>query len=325
GDAGQRAAVRHLAARFGVERGPVEDHAGGGAEAAVGHDLGTEGREERVGVEELRGGGHGAGNVARVFKITVAFLKRLFYGRRMADLVDVDSVIIGSGAGGLTAALALANAGQKVLGLEQHYLPGGWCPSFSLSGYRFSPGVHYIGEMGPGGRMRAIYEGLGLDGLTFCELHPDGYDHVLIAGERFDIPKGKDAFTERLVRRFPDEEAGIRAYMTTVDRLSRELNELFEFKGVVDALTIPFRGPTVALWGLRTADALIKKHAKNPILRGILAAQAGDHGLPPSLAPAAVHASITAHYFDGGYYPRGGAAALPRAYIRALRKAGGEI
>jgi phytoene dehydrogenase-like protein len=243
----------------------------------------------------------------------------------MGDTVDVDSVIIGSGAGGLTAALALANAGHKVLVLEQHYLPGGWCHSFSLSGYRFSPGVHYIGEIGPGGRMRAIYEGLGLEGLVFCELHPDGYDHVLIAGERFDIPKGKEAFTERLVRRFPDEEAGIRGYMATVDRLSRELNDLFEFKGVLDALTIPFRAPTVARWGLRTAKALIGKYAKSPLLAGILAAQAGDHGLPPSLAPAAVHASITAHYFDGGYYPRGGAAALPRAYIRALRKAGGEI
>ncbi len=243
----------------------------------------------------------------------------------MSNQVDVDTVVIGSGAGGLTAALALANAGQKVLVLEQHYLPGGWCHSFTLSGYRFSPGVHYIGELGPGGRMRAVYEGLGLEDLTFCELNPDGFDHLLVAGERFDVPKGKDAFTERLVRRFPAEADGIRAYLRTVDKMAQELNALFEFKGLLDALTIPFRAPTVALWGLRTAQALIHKHARDPILRAILAAQAGDHGLPPSLAPAAVHASVTAHYFDGGYYPRGGAASLPKAYIKALRKAGGEI
>ena len=42
------------------------------------------------------------------------------------------------------AAVCLAQAGQKVLVLEQHYLPGGWCHSFSLEGYRFSPGVHYL-------------------------------------------------------------------------------------------------------------------------------------------------------------------------------------
>jgi phytoene dehydrogenase-like protein len=34
---------------------------------------------------------------------------------------------------------------------------------------------------------------------------------------------------------------------------------------------------------------------------------------------------VTAHYFDGGWYPRGGAWVLPRAFVRALERAGGEI
>lgn len=41
-----------------------------------------------------------------------------------------DTIIIGSGAGGLSAAICLARSGQKVLVLEQHDVPGGWCHSF---------------------------------------------------------------------------------------------------------------------------------------------------------------------------------------------------
>src|SRR5512138_609380 len=79
-------------------------------------------------------------------------------------VADYDVVVIGSGADGLTAAIALAQAGQKVLVCEQHEVPGGWTHSFTLQGYRFSPGVHYIGDLEPGGTTQAMYQGLGVSG-----------------------------------------------------------------------------------------------------------------------------------------------------------------
>jgi phytoene dehydrogenase-like protein len=74
-----------------------------------------------------------------------------------------------------------------------------------------------------------------------------------------------------------------------------------------------------------TGKDLINTHVSDPVLRGVLAGQSGDHGLPPSRVSAFMHASITYHYLEGGYYPLGGSFAIPRAFVRELKRAGGEI
>lgn len=239
---------------------------------------------------------------------------------------DVDAIVIGSGAGGLTAAVALANAGQKVLVVEQHYVAGGWCHSFTLQGYRFSPGVHYIGGLQKGGSTNFIYRGLGVSGdLAFCELNPDGYDHVIVGDQRFDIPKGKDVYINRLKERFPHEARGIDRFFTTVQRIVDQARVGMSAASPLDALALPFRAPHLMRWFVGSAQAMVDACVTDPFLKAILLSQTGDHGVPPSAVPGVVHATVMEHYFDGGYYPLGGGFAIPRAFVRALKRKGGEL
>jgi len=234
-----------------------------------------------------------------------------------------DAITIGSGAGGLTAAVALAQAGKKVLVLEQHDRPGGWTHSFTLEGYRFSPGVHYIGDLQEGGGLRRIYDGLGVSGdLTFCELNPDGYDHIVIGDKRVDFPKGKENLIERLKSHFPHEARGIDSYFVDLVNMTEALRNIGNLSNPMKAVG---NARTVFKWMRATGADLINAHVSDPVLRGVLAGQAGDHGLPPSQVSAFMHAGITYHYLNGGYYPLGGSFAIPRAFVRALKRAGGEI
>jgi all-trans-retinol 13,14-reductase len=237
-----------------------------------------------------------------------------------------DNIIIGSGAGGLAAAICLARAGQSVLVLEQHDVPGGWCHSFYLNGQRFSPGVHYIGRLDAGQSTSALYAGLGIaNDLVFFRMNPAGFEHCWIGNERFDFPADPDALYDVLSRRFPNEKKGLKKYLTTVRNVSEQLTRIPEMNGFWDHLTIPWRTRHLGKYGLFSLKRVLDWHITDPLLKKVLTVQCGDHGLPPGRASFPFHCAVTDHYTHGGFYPKGGGGAIVKAMTSVLKKYGGEI
>ena len=239
---------------------------------------------------------------------------------------NYDTIIIGSGVGGLSAAICLSRAGQRVLVLEQHDVPGGWCHSFYLNGYRFTPGVHYVGLLGEGQSTRELYEGLGIaNELMFYKMNPDAFEHCWIGDERFDYPANFEEFQERLIDRFPHEKKGIIKYLTLVKNVTRQLQLIPKIRTFWQQITIPFRTKHMGKYSPFTLKRVINWHVKDPLLQKILNIQYGDHGLPPGKASFIMHSAIMAHYFHGGFYPLGGGGALVKAMTNTIKSFDSEV
>ena len=237
-----------------------------------------------------------------------------------------DTIIIGSGVGGLAAAICLARSGQKVLVLEQHYVPGGWSHSFTLGGQRFSPGVHYVGLIDEGQTTHELYRSLGIaNDMVFFRMNPMGYERCLINGKYIDLPAGIENLKATLSQRFPKEKKNINDYLTLVKNVNLELQKIPKLKGWWQKITVPFRTKNFGKFALFPLKKVVGWHIKDPLLQAVLNIQCGDHGLPPKRACFPVHCSVMSHYFDGGFYPMGGGGGIVKAMTNGVKRHGGEV
>ncbi len=239
-----------------------------------------------------------------------------------------DVIVVGSGIGGLAAAALLAKYGKKrVLVLERHYAIGGFTHTFHRPGYEWDVGVHYLGDLQPGGLLRSVFDEVSDAQLEWADMGPV-YDRVIIGDETFDFPKGEEHLQAALVGRFPDEATVIERYFELVHRVQSCVSRYFTEKALPPFLSM-FVGPFLRRAFLRYSDKtlgeVLEGLTQNKKLRAVLSAQCGDYGLPPSKGSFAIHAMVASHYFEGGYYPIGGAARIADTIVPVIEAAGGKV
>jgi all-trans-retinol 13,14-reductase len=240
-----------------------------------------------------------------------------------------DVVVIGSGIGGLTAAVLLSvHGGKRVLVLERHYAMGGFTHTFRRPDYEWDVGLHYIGQVqDPASSVRRAFDHV-TEGKVRWNAMPEVYDQIIAGGQKFDLARGLEQFRETMKGYFPGEIRAIDKYIAAVQSSNRA-SGLYYAEKAVPRLVSSIAGGVMRApflrWATRTTGDVLRGLTSNRELIGVLTGQWGDYGLPPAQSSFGIHATIAGHYFDGGSYPVGGSSSIAAAMAPIIERNGGRV
>ncbi len=237
-----------------------------------------------------------------------------------------DVAVIGAGLGGLSAAAYLAKAGQRVIVLEHHAVPGGYAHEFRRGKYRIEVSLHALDGVDPGGWTRTIFEDLEVFGqVDFKRLDP----FYIAAFPRHEIVGhlDPDQFERELRNQFPHEADGLGRMVADMKLVFRQGQYLIDAKlaglEVSDSLE---RIPKFVEACRITWSAYMDRFVSDSELKGALSVLWCYLGVPPSIMTAAAYISLWGSYhITGAYYPVGGSMAMSRALEKTIRRYGGSV
>ena len=248
--------------------------------------------------------------------------------KRLDKKSGYDAVIIGSGLGSMTCGAILAKSGKKVLLLEKHYVAGGFTHVFKRKEYEWDVGIHYVGDVHRDFTfMSILFDYISDHQLKWQEMD-EVYDRIVLGENVYDFKAGKENLLEMLYERFPGEESAIDEYIKAVDAATGSNKKFFQERAlptILSKLVGGFLTKNYYKWSDRTTKDVLDSLTDNKELKGVLAGQYGDHGLPPGQSSFAIQSVVNKHYWRGGAFPVGGCQRIAETIIPVIEKAGGAV
>lgn len=215
-----------------------------------------------------------------------------------------DVLIVGTGMAALAAAALLVRSGRQVCMLEQHDVPGGYAHTFRMGDYRFCAQVHYIWGCGPGERVRAFLDRLGLaDDASFELFDPEGYDHMVMPDRRqVRIPYGWERVARAVDDAYPGQYEPVRRFTKVLERLHREVASFPEPLRWYHWFLAPRYLGLVKYRNATLAD-VFDECGLSREARAVLAANTGNFMCPPKELSIFAYNGLMSGYDRGAYYP----------------------
>ena len=245
-------------------------------------------------------------------------------------------IVVGAGIGGLAVAALLAKHGLKVLVVEAHDRPGGSCTSWTrkircrdgrIGVFTFDAGVQDISGLGAKGPLRYLLDQLD----TSRQLRWHSVRHRYVQdGFAFDMPGQRDELASALTRQFPDEAAGIAAFVPAIDGVFRDLYSNADGvpelpSNVGGAETWAQAHPIAARWMMCPWAEFLDRYFKDARIKRLLTVIAEYVTDRPELLTVAEMAPLFGYYLEGGYYPEGGSQRLADALSADIEKRNGRV
>ena len=226
-------------------------------------------------------------------------------------------IIIGSGLGGLSTGVILAKNGYDVTILEQASQIGGCLQCFQRDGVKFETGMHFIGSLDDGQVLSNYLNYLEIkDKIVVNRLDNDAYDIVVLNGEKFAFPNGREAFIERFSQRFPAQRENLKRYCDLVEKVAAmsPFRDLQNEERVIDNELL-----------FKSLDDILNQTITDPLLRDVLVGNLSLYAAQKGKTPFATHAFIFDFYNNGAFRIVGGSDTIAKALNDTLVRYGGRV